>query len=63
MIGRPVSEEFRCAKCGETFSKAWSEEEARAEEAALFGANDPDAAVLCDDCYRAFLRWFRGDDA
>ena len=44
--------EYRCAVCGGGFEKGWTEEEARAEEAEVFGGNDPDSAVVCDDCYK-----------
>lgn len=46
--------ECRCAQCGVVFEKAWSDEEARAEQNAN-GFNDmaeDDLCVVCDDCYQ-----------
>lgn len=53
-----MSEQFKCAKCGGTFDKGWSDGEAVAAAAALFpeGVGD-DAATLCDDCHRDFRAW------
>lgn len=55
-----AGEPFVCSLCGYEGKKAVSDEEARAEAAALFGAPVPDeeVKVVCDDCYRAFLAWF-----
>jgi hypothetical protein len=43
--------EYECAVCHGIFEKGWTDEEARAEEKETFGANDPDSAIVCDDCY------------
>ena len=45
--------EYQCAVCGGIFEKGWSEEEARAEEAEVFGGNDPD--IIDFDKYRSDL--------
>lgn len=50
------SESFTCARCGHTFTKAWTDEEANAEAAARFRKID-DPVHVCDPCYEAFLRW------
>lgn len=44
-------DEFTCSRCGETFEKAWSDEEAATHAAATF-PNMPieDMAVVCEDC-------------
>jgi hypothetical protein len=53
--------EFTCAECGETHEKGWSDEEAAAEHIALYGRRpDPDAGVLCDDCFEGFRAWLKG---
>jgi DNA-directed RNA polymerase subunit RPC12/RpoP len=48
---------YKCAHCGETFKKGWSDEEAEVE----LKENFPDLAgepclVVCDDCYTKFMR-------
>ena len=51
-------DEYKCAGCGRKFKKGWSDEEARAEEKENFGRNDPDAVILCDDCYTKWEKDF-----
>jgi hypothetical protein len=47
---------FTCARCGGTWDKVWTDEEAMAEAEATFTeAELTDAAVICDDCYQAFM--------
>lgn len=47
---------FTCARCGGTFSKGWSDEEAAAEAQANFSeAELADTAVVCDECFREFV--------
>jgi hypothetical protein len=55
-----MAEEYTCALCGETFEKGWSDEEAHAETREKFLGFDPekDCAVICDDCYQAFMAWY-----
>jgi hypothetical protein len=51
--GRKATEAktFKCALCGETFAKAWSDAEADAEQAVRFPSLTNEARVLvCDDC-------------
>jgi len=44
---------YRCAKCGGEFTSDWSDEEAHAEELAVFGEpHKPDDPVICDVCYK-----------
>lgn len=48
------SQRFTCAVCRGTFRKAWSEEEAMAESATVWGHLPKEALVaICDDCYQA----------
>ncbi len=45
--------EYRCDACGGVFSHGWSDEEALAESAALFGNLRPeDRSCVCDDCFK-----------
>ena len=49
---------YTCALCHEEFKKAWSDEEADAEYAAVFpkeSANAESRDVVCDDCYNIIL--------
>lgn len=46
---------FTCAKCGDVFVSERPEEEAIAERQAQFGDWDWPDAVICDDCYKAFI--------
>lgn len=47
---------FTCTSCGGTFDKGRSDAEADAECLAVFGVTHrADDAVLCDDCYEAFM--------
>ncbi len=51
---------FTCEMCGETFEKAWSDEEAAEEYRKLFG-REPDVendAPVCDDCYMKIMKKF-----
>jgi len=46
---------YKCAACGGVFEKAWTDEEALAETADVFGSDalaEPLEAV-CDDCFEA----------
>jgi hypothetical protein len=68
-------ETFTCAVCGETFEKAWSDEDADAEAAALWTPEElaGGIAIICDDCFqpniervqeevralRSFVAWVR----
>jgi len=47
---------FTCARCKGTFTNAWSEEEARAEQARDY-PEATDTIVLCDECYAEFKEW------
>lgn len=51
-----MSDIFVCAECGETFRKAWPDDEAEAEYGVEFArakAIGVQRAVVCDDCYNA----------
>ena len=54
-----VGESFTCARCGVTFTKGWSDEEALAEAVDLFGPGivADDQEVVCDDCYEVIVAW------
>lgn len=56
---KEASDEYTCKKCGGTFKKAWSDEEAIAETMAVHGVDSTTGMdVVCDDCYREIM----GDD-
>lgn len=47
------SNEYRCAACGETFEKGWSDEEASEELGSTFpGIEEADCNLVCDDCWK-----------
>jgi hypothetical protein len=52
---------FTCERCGGTFTSASSDGEAMAEARAN-GFTEPqeDIALICDDCYQAFMDWMSG---
>jgi hypothetical protein len=63
-----MSHHYTCARCGDTFESERSDEEAHAEAVRNFGMRG-DApqhqtpggegmSVICDDCYRKFMRWW-----
>jgi hypothetical protein len=56
VYGPLARNEYRCDACGGIYSHGWTEEEARAEQAATFPWLQPeDATIVCDDCYRAVM--------
>jgi hypothetical protein len=50
---------FKCGRCGKTFEKGWTDDEALEESFALFGEKiaADDRAFLCDPCNTVFKRW------
>lgn len=55
-----MSGTFDCAQCGGTFTKGWTDEEARAEAERNYGVPAErvvEPATVCDDCYRAVMGW------
>jgi DNA-directed RNA polymerase subunit RPC12/RpoP len=55
----PEPDTYRCAVCGETFQKGWSDAEAVAEMEARFGPVPEEMrAVVCDDCDRRIRAWY-----
>lgn len=48
--------EYTCAMCGNTYTKAWSDEEAKAELEENFPDFEADACdIMCDDCYKRVM--------
>lgn len=47
---------FTCARCGGTWEKIRTDEEAMAEARGLWSpAELEDTAVICDDCFKEFM--------
>ena len=58
-----MSESYRCGKCGETYEREWSDEEAMNESTELFGdLPASDLAIVCDDCFKAMSPMWEADD-
>ena len=55
-----VTNQFKCAMCGGTFDKDWSDSEAEAE-ADDNGFDIDDCDLVCDDCYKK-TPWGKEDD-
>jgi len=56
-----TGESYTCERCGGTFTKGWSDEEAAAEAQDLFPAGHiaapEDQATVCDPCFREIMAW------
>jgi len=52
--------EYTCEYCGGTFQRTWTDEESLAQTKADFGIHvrPDDAAIICDDCYKAITAWW-----
>jgi hypothetical protein len=54
-----TGESFACGRCGATFEKTRSDEDALAEAVSLWTPEtmaDPQV-VICDPCFREFIAW------
>lgn len=48
-----MSNEYTCKYCSGTFTKGWTDKEAKAElEDNYPGFTEDDCALICDDCYK-----------
>jgi hypothetical protein len=59
-----MAREYRCAHCGETFTKPEGREpEAQAEAIRLWGrpGNHPEMVEICEDCFQQFMKWYEGE--
>lgn len=61
-----MADTFTCGICGETFEKAWSDEEAQEESMRMFGEVPPsEQATVCEDCWLRLVptipSWARAD--
>lgn len=59
-----LGDPFTCDVCGQTFTRAWSDEEAMAEARSLYPAEHLDAeepGVVCDDCFQVVMLWAEQD--
>lgn len=56
-----TGESYTCERCGGTFTKGWSDEEALTEAQDLFPAahiaEPADQATVCDPCFREIMAW------
>ena len=52
-------ESYTCDRCGGTFEKVRSDEEAMTEARSLWTPETmaDEQAVICDDCFREFMEW------
>lgn len=50
---------YTCSRCGKTYEKGWSDEEAMADSKDQFGEHE-DYDVVCDPCYQKFMAWYQG---
>ncbi len=56
-----TKEEFKCARCLQTYLKGWSDREAEFEyKDALYNIPGNDREVICDDCFQEFKVWLDG---
>ena len=53
---------FTCYLCGETYEKAWTDADARAEMVDRYGPDtlDVEFGVICDDCDERVTAWWKG---
>lgn len=52
--------EFTCERCGLTYPKTRSDEECWKEMYELMPeAIHHETAVICDDCFKEFMEWFK----
>jgi hypothetical protein len=52
---------FRCENCGKELEKGWADELAHHEAVRQWGrrGDEPGMAVVCDDCYREIMTWWK----
>ncbi len=55
------SNEYKCDNCGGVFTKAWADEDAKEEYAAIFGRYvSEDDGIVCEDCYNRIMSVVNG---
>jgi len=55
-----MTETFFCVRCGETFTKAWSDRQSDAERRRNFPHwKKQDCSLVCGDCYKLLRKLFR----
>lgn len=69
-MNAPATKQYACARCHETFEQEWNDDEARAEATQLWpdisiadinatlAGESGRGALLCDDCFQAFMRFY-----
>lgn len=54
-------QQYQCEQCGGIFDKGWEDADANHEAQDLWGVENAQAhqdfAVVCDDCFQAFMHW------
>lgn len=52
-------ESYSCGRCGETFEKVRSDEEALAEAHSIWTPETMahPQIIICDDCFNEFMKW------
>lgn len=56
-----VGDEYQCARCGGTFEKGWSDEEAMDEMLDTWQGQSGDVVVICDDCFEQVMAWAKAN--
>lgn len=56
-----IGESYTCARCGGTFEKQVSDEDAIAEALSLWTPETlaDEQAIVCDPCFEEFMAWAR----
>jgi len=58
----PAAKPYTCEKCGKEFEQedGWTDADALEEMRDNFGdLDEDDKATICDDCYKAFMKWWK----
>jgi hypothetical protein len=60
-----VANPYTCSRCGGVFEKTRPDGEAMAETEAIFSKRElaQGVAIVCDDCFKAFMAWMATDSA
>jgi hypothetical protein len=57
-----IGEQYQCEICGGWFTKTVSDEDAQAEQSALWQPQPGEEnGIACDDCFRRVLAWAQAE--